>query len=406
MKKNIILNNPDFLRGSLNILTSELIINVFEAIQNNELNKIYPLSVHFEITNRCNSRCNHCERWKWKNQKELDTHNILNIIDILTFLKVKTLTIGGGEPFLYTGLNSVLEKCKKNKIRIGVTSNGLLLNKNNSKILINNCDWIRLSLDAFDKETYKKVRGIPNFEKVVFNINNLLKYRKTANHLKIAINFVIQKNNYFTIPMLEDFLKKCFVDFISFKLPHGNGNFLLSLNELYDLLSILKQIVRRKVIKSRTNLVQLYNTLNNELDLRDIELGYPTKTYYNRRRYLCFVPFFFITIDPLGYCYPCDYLYYDTRSEAEYIIDRKKYEIGNILNLNDLFEKRQLFINNMDNINTNKIYECGCCTRFYRFNSIMNMLYNEYLSYKCNDDLDSFRNIVNHLMNKVKIGWL
>ena len=109
MKKNIILNNPDFLRGSLNILTSELIIKVFEAIQNNESKKIYPLSVHFEITNRCNSRCNHCERWKWKNQKELDTHNILNIIDILTFLRVKTLTIGGGEPFLYTGLNSETE---------------------------------------------------------------------------------------------------------------------------------------------------------------------------------------------------------------------------------------------------------------------------------------------------------
>ena len=58
-----------------------------------------PLSVHLDITYRCNERCEHCYL-EHDGQDELTTAEIRGLVDQLAEAGVFFLTISGGEPLL------------------------------------------------------------------------------------------------------------------------------------------------------------------------------------------------------------------------------------------------------------------------------------------------------------------
>ena len=85
-------------------------------------------------------------------------------------------------------------------MRVGFSSNGTLLLKNNnlSNILNSHLDWIAFSVDGATKETYEKIRVGARFEDIVQGIGKLNQEKKKM-HLvtpEIRLNCCVQEDNY------------------------------------------------------------------------------------------------------------------------------------------------------------------------------------------------------------------
>lgn len=79
-------------------------------------------------TCRCNRACEFCFN-RGITSTDFPKEKIEMILNILRQNNIYNLDILGGEPFLYDGLNSLIEKAIKKDIIVTISSNGSLLNK-------------------------------------------------------------------------------------------------------------------------------------------------------------------------------------------------------------------------------------------------------------------------------------
>jgi MoaA/NifB/PqqE/SkfB family radical SAM enzyme len=410
--------NADYFRGSWGRLTLDKALAIFEALRSGNSPLTLALtSAHYEITNSCNSKCIHCNRWNWEKNTTPSIKQAFNILESISLLGIKTITLGGGEPLLYEDFPLLTSKAVELGSRLGVITNGLFITPTLLESLCNNTEWIRFSLDAADNKTYKTIRGVQGgFQRVISNIRKLVDYRRlrTCSKPKIGINFVVQAGNYRSISNIIKISKENEVDTVLFKIVHGKGPFMLNHDAVVQMRKEIERILSSDHYASNTNLDEFLHMITKEISPGDIESGFPLKSFYSKEKLRCFVPFFFLTIDQNGFFYPCDYLLFDTRDGAEYQKHRMQYRIGQVMDIKDEvfspFQKFKSMLKMLSVIDTGAIPECGCCTRFYRFNKYMNLLYYEYIKL-CKDTtsqkaIDLFSNAIASEVKNSKLGWL
>jgi radical SAM protein with 4Fe4S-binding SPASM domain len=111
------------------------------------------------------------------------------------------------EPLLKRDIWKYIQYARENGfINIFFSTNGILLTEKNIRNIIESgVTKIFVSLDAFTKETYTKLRGYSGFEIIQQNILNFLQIRKELNltYPLIRINFLKNKEN---ISELDSFI--------------------------------------------------------------------------------------------------------------------------------------------------------------------------------------------------------
>ncbi|MCM8796406.1 MAG: radical SAM protein [Candidatus Omnitrophica bacterium] len=132
-----------------------------------------PRWLWFEVTDRCNSRCLHCNIWSKKPKKDiLAPVEIKKLLSEPLFNDIEWILNAGGEPALRDDLEEVIlsqhEAVPKAKIMI--STNGLLPERIVSVVksaIINKINiYVGTSIEAIGKE-HDSIRGIAgNFEKV------------------------------------------------------------------------------------------------------------------------------------------------------------------------------------------------------------------------------------------------
>src|SRR5215469_1872500 len=85
-----------------------------------------PLSVHFDVTYRCNERCVHCYL-DHEDYGELETAEIKSILAQLAASGTLMLTFSGGEIFLRKDFFELLEFAKGLHFDIALKSNALMI---------------------------------------------------------------------------------------------------------------------------------------------------------------------------------------------------------------------------------------------------------------------------------------
>ncbi|HPG30596.1 MAG TPA: radical SAM protein, partial [bacterium] len=126
------------------------LLNVSE--EKNDLS--YPISVELSLTNICNQNCVWCSDYELRNRLPgvLKKEIVFKLIDDLKSGGTKGITIeGGGEPTLHPDFCEIVEYIVKSGMSVGMITNGTNLNYGN---LIDKFEWIRVSLDASDREEY------------------------------------------------------------------------------------------------------------------------------------------------------------------------------------------------------------------------------------------------------------
>lgn len=154
-----------------------------------------------EILNACNFKCVHCYNQNLKTcimPKEL----FFNIVDQLTDLGCKNITITGGEPTLHPDFKQIYKYCFDKGLKITLYTNGYYLNKFFDFLKTNTPETIDISIYGTTNKTYKNVCQIDDaFDTVDKNIKSLQKLK-----IKTTLKSVIMKQNH---KEFDDMLNYC-----------------------------------------------------------------------------------------------------------------------------------------------------------------------------------------------------
>jgi MoaA/NifB/PqqE/SkfB family radical SAM enzyme len=134
------------------------------------------VEAYFEVANRCNSKCATCPLTfsPQENAKQLSLEEFKTLVDQLPDLR-RAVMQGIGEPLLNRQLAPMIRHLKQRGVYVVFNTNAALLTRRRQVELIESgLDELRVSVDGSTPETYLKVRGIPAFDRVVANVEEMV----------------------------------------------------------------------------------------------------------------------------------------------------------------------------------------------------------------------------------------
>ena len=176
----------------------------------------YPVSVELSLTNRCNLRCYWCSdsNLRKRSMTDIAFHTVKKLFKDLAENGTRGIVIeGGGEPTLYRKFNDVLRCAKDYGLSLGLITNGTRLTYGNN---IDYFDWIRVSLDAANRNQFLEGKGSDLFDTVITNIENMASHKYRCNGV-IGVGYVLTKNNEDNLEDLVLNLHKIHVDYIQIR---------------------------------------------------------------------------------------------------------------------------------------------------------------------------------------------
>ena len=194
-------------------------VNHWESMEWDDIKP--PILVTIDPTNACNLNCSFCNAAKIRQ----DTHNatmsgnyIEKLVPFLSEWGVRAVCIaGGGEPFVNPYTPEMIDQLLDYGIKVGIVTNGTLLNNEYIIKIVNKCSWLGVSVDEGDKYGYAKLKGTNPvaFETVINNIKCIREY-KIANktNLQIGYKYVITPNNIKSIYKAARLAKNIGCEFI------------------------------------------------------------------------------------------------------------------------------------------------------------------------------------------------
>ncbi|MDD4979711.1 MAG: radical SAM protein [Candidatus Omnitrophica bacterium] len=195
----------------------------------------FPVSCEIDPSNLCNHACHWCYFGDSRKVKKanLDKGVLFKLIDELAAGKTRSITFtGGGEPLVNPATIEAIVRARKKGIRVGLVTNGGLLDRKKNEVIVSCCDFVRISLDAPDAYSHARLHRpanpkIDNFEDILLNLHRLvILRRKSKKDITIGVGFLINKGNYKKLPILAERLKKIGVDYLQIRpivMPQDNS---------------------------------------------------------------------------------------------------------------------------------------------------------------------------------------
>jgi len=130
----------------------------------------YPVSVELSLTNRCNADCMWCSDRDLRRRQgdgEMEVPRFRALFKDLQEGGTRGIVFeGGGEPTLHPAFPELVDYAVSLGLKAGLITNGIDLHGvDPSKF-----EWIRVSLDAATRETYRKLKRVDRFDDVLRNL--------------------------------------------------------------------------------------------------------------------------------------------------------------------------------------------------------------------------------------------
>jgi MoaA/NifB/PqqE/SkfB family radical SAM enzyme len=151
-----------------------------------------PILVHFEVTMRCNARCDFCDYWKTSSTAKL--RELSSFADAAKFFNPMMITWTGGEPTLRQDLEdlvSAVDRAIRVKYMTVITHGGMLSLERAQSLWDAGINQFNISLDYLD-ERHDAARGIPG---LVRKILRIVPAMREAGIDGIRFNTVIKRSN-------------------------------------------------------------------------------------------------------------------------------------------------------------------------------------------------------------------
>jgi len=163
-----------------------------------------PAILYIETTNRCDSLCQTCIRTfqTLEPPKDLTLAELARIVDQFPRL-TQVLLHGIGEPLLNPDLFRMITYLKGRDVTVVFNSDAIGLTEKKRRGLIESgLDELRVSMDAATPDTYRAIRGVATFQRVVENVTALASLKKELGSVlpKISLWFTVMKKNLAELP--------------------------------------------------------------------------------------------------------------------------------------------------------------------------------------------------------------
>ncbi len=181
-----------------------------------------PVHVRVKPINRCNHACWYCayraDGLQLGNEMDehdrLDRTQLLDLADDLIAIGVRAVTFsGGGEPLLHRDLPEVVRRLREGGIRVAALTNGANLQGAMAEAFARYGSWVRVSIDAWDDDSYAEARGIrPGaFTRL---IDNLRAFAARRSGCMLGVSLIITEANHRHIAETCALLKEVGVDHV------------------------------------------------------------------------------------------------------------------------------------------------------------------------------------------------
>ncbi len=150
-----------------------------------------PLSVHLDLTYRCNERCIHCYL-DHHDHGEMTTVEIKDLLDQMADAGVFYLTISGGEIMMRRDFFEILEHARKRTFCIKLKTNGILIRSNEAdRIKALGVESVQISIYSHIPDVHDAITKLPG--SLADSIEAIRRLRAHGIHVIIA-NVLMVKN--------------------------------------------------------------------------------------------------------------------------------------------------------------------------------------------------------------------
>lgn len=203
------------------------------------LNDRRPITADIFLTNYCNNKCPYCTYRRW----ELETgaysmryEEFVEYAERLLELGVEGFILtGGGEPTLCRDFKKITDWLEAHSIHYGI-------NTNFNEVQYIKPDYLKVSLDGWDEESYEKRRGVRAYEKVRDNIARYASWKRVNSpETSLGIQIVVE-----TVEDVYEFYSsnaEMPVDYISFRPVESTaGKYYKGINNYAESIDIVKAV--------------------------------------------------------------------------------------------------------------------------------------------------------------------
>ena len=150
-----------------------------------------PISVHLDVTYRCNERCVHCYL-DHEDHGEMTTAEIKGVLDQLAEAGVFFLTFSGGEVFLRRDFFEILEYARRLQFNVKIKTNAVMIREAEAqRIRALGVDTIQISVYSYRPEVHDAITKLPgSFQRTIKAIRFMV-----SQGLKVTIANVLMTWN-------------------------------------------------------------------------------------------------------------------------------------------------------------------------------------------------------------------
>jgi MoaA/NifB/PqqE/SkfB family radical SAM enzyme len=165
----------------------------------------------------CNNRCLFCHRADVRDKEK--TFFLKKIIEEAKILGITTIELSGGEPTIQKNIIEVLLAIKREKMKLGLVSNGRMFSYNDflEKVIALGVNFFFISLHSHCPAKHEFLTGTKkSWEQTVRGIKNITRHRSKP---RLIVNCVVVNENINELKEIILFLKKKNVKNIKFSYP-------------------------------------------------------------------------------------------------------------------------------------------------------------------------------------------
>jgi AdoMet-dependent heme synthase len=150
-----------------------------------------PISVHLDITYRCNERCVHCYL-DHDDHGEMTTAEIIDVLEQLADAGVFFLSISGGEVLMRRDFFEIVERARQLLFNVKIKTNGVMIReKEAARLRQLGVEQIQISVYSHRPEVHDAITKLPGSLKKTIRAIRFLK----AQGLKVSIANVLMAGN-------------------------------------------------------------------------------------------------------------------------------------------------------------------------------------------------------------------
>ena len=274
-----------------------------------------PVSINLDLTQACNFSCPFCVDSSIINSgKSFNLETIKKTLEILHAKGLlSVILLGGGEPTLYKDFVAVVQEIKKKQLQVGIVTNGTKLDRIAEVVgLLNEKDWIRISLDAAREETFKALHRPKTKVTLKRILGQAQKIKQMNPKVSLGYSFVIiwegvevqgkeLPSNLDEMPEAVTLAREYSFDYVSFKPCLVR----LDSSQRESLLDHIDESQERKIVEAvRVRMEESKKVATNQIKILEsinlkAMLNYETGNIKKQPR-RCHMQFFRTVVTPIG----------------------------------------------------------------------------------------------------------